>query len=153
MPEISEALELFNEIYNIEEELRHKKIIRSNKVKEDYGEWLAAKLFNGEISENRNEAGWDIDVNGIRYQVKTHRKGDGNNAQWSTIKTFEFHVLIFQLNPNYTIKNLFRIIPEKLTELYNSGNLLEVRGGYRLRWNLCDTINDQFKNDYPYLFE
>lgn len=154
MNEIEFALSLFNEIHNIEEKLRSNHIIRSNKVKEDYGEWLAAKLFNREISEKRNEKYWDIKVGEVKYQVKAHRKAGTNKAKWSSVKSLNYPVIIIELNQNYTIKNLYLLSVEKLNDRFKDGQIKRNKKKvFDIEWLKVDIVNNQFTNDYPYLFE
>src|SRR5947209_7395503 len=55
-------------------ELRRRKVVRtSNNPVGDYAEWLVADRLNLALTNNSN-AGYDaVDVNGLRYQIKSRR--------------------------------------------------------------------------------
>lgn len=152
MNELEIAVNLFKMRFTTEELLRNMRVIRSHKITEDYGEWLAVKLFGGVLAENPIQEGWDIEADGIRYQVKTHHKAEGNTAQWSKLKTLEYSTIIFQLRPNYTIKNVYLISNLGLLDLLNQDELQRDGNQYKLYWSKCENINNRFIDNYPFLF-
>ncbi len=150
MNEIELALTLFNLRHHIEKTLKDLGVVRTHKFISDFGEWLACKLFNGTLALNPNEVDWDIEANGIKYQVKTHHKADTTHAQWSKIKTSEYPTIIFQLKTDYKVKNIYFITKQRLQVLFDRTNN---QSKYRLQWSECDNISERFINDYPFLFQ
>lgn len=153
MNELEIAVNLFKMRFTTEEILRNMNVVRSHKITEDYGEWLATRLFDGVLAENPNQVGWDFEANGIQYQVKTHHKAETTPARWSKLKTLDYSTIIFQLNPNYTIKNIFFISNHHLSDLNNQSALPLEGDKFTLHWSKCEKINEQFIDKYPFLFQ
>ena len=153
MSEIENTIKLFKMRFLTEEILNDMGVVRTQKITDDFGEWLAEQLFNGKRAEKVNQQGWDIVTSEGYYQVKTHRKAESTPAKWSKIKTLDYSVKIFQLNPNYTIKNIYSISNEKLLNNYHNGKLKKKGNEYTLYWNTCDIITEQFRSKYPMLFK
>lgn len=150
--EIELALNLFNKRYKIEDKLKNLGVVRSNRFVADFGEWLACKLYNGTLSKDKNEKGWDFKANGIKYQVKTHHKAEKNKSAYSLIKDLDFPVLIFELIPNYRVKSIYYITTHELSKLNKEGHLVEKRNRFNLKWRYCKNITDKFRENFPSIF-
>jgi len=152
MNEIELALTLFNLRHHIEKTLKDLGVVRTHKFISDFGEWLACKLFNGTLASNPNEVAWDIEANGIKYQVKTHHKAETTPAQWSKIKTLEYPVIIFQLKKDYKVNNVYFITKDRLQDIFKPADNQQNQNEFILRWSECENIDERFINDYPFLF-
>lgn len=117
-------ISLLNQMSRIEAELRTLGVIRSRKLLGDLGEWYASLLFGFELAAGLSQKGYDCvcPKTGKRIQVKTDRKGRGQNAivwmpEWtpdSDSQPFD-ELIIFWLAEDFRIKECFRLSIEQLT--------------------------------------
>jgi hypothetical protein len=63
--------------------LRDLGVIRSERMIGEIGEWFVELLLGGSRAESTPQSGYDIVLGQKRIQVKTHAKGDNNNARWT----------------------------------------------------------------------
>jgi len=117
-------MSLLNQMSCIEAELRTLGVIRSRKLLGDLGEWYASLLFGFELAAGLSQKGYDCvcPKTGKKIQVKTDRKGNGQNAtvwmpEWnpeSDSQPFD-DLVIFWLAEDFRIKECYRLSIEQLT--------------------------------------
>lgn len=98
------------------------------------GEWFISTLLNGKISENGIQKDWDIDINGLKIQVKSHSKSITTSARWSSLKYNSDaeidYLAIIVFDESYKINELYFI---KWSDAYN---LIKKQKHYNvLNWN------------------
>ena len=96
--------------------LRELDVIRSERFVGEIGEWLAETIFGGKRVKSTSQKGYDIIRGELRVQVKTHAKGDENNARWTEFK-YEMgqfdEFLIIVMSKELKLKEVYKI-PEKI---------------------------------------
>ena len=75
-------------------------ILRSERTIGEYGEWFAEILTGATRDSNTSRKGYDLVMGDKKIQVKSHAKGDKNNARWTdwtySSKVFdELIILVF----------------------------------------------------------
>ena len=112
-----EARAAINKIVEGKKSLRELDVIRSERLVGEIGEWLAESIFGGERAKSSSQKGYDLVIKGKKYQIKTHAKGDKNNARWTQFKyskgEFDFFILIVMSKEIY-LKEVYLIDEEKL---------------------------------------
>ena len=112
-PEVREQLD---SIVEAKRRLRELDVIRSERMVGEIGEWLAESIFGGERVKSTSQKGYDLIGDGRRVQVKTHAKGDENNARWTEFKyepgQFDEFVIIV-MSKELRLKEVYRI-PEEI---------------------------------------
>jgi hypothetical protein len=102
--------------------LRELDVTRSERLVGEMGEWLAESIFGGRRAESSSQKSYDIINNDRKVQVKTHAKGDGNNARWTEFKyqrgEFNDFIIIVMTN-GYRLKEVYHIPEEIVFERIN----------------------------------
>lgn len=102
--------------------LRELDVIRSERLVGELGEWLAESIFGGQRAESSTQKGYDIINNDRKVQVKTHAKGDGNNARWTEFKyqrgEFDDFIIIV-MTKEFRLKEVYHIPEEVVFERIN----------------------------------
>ena len=97
--------------------LRELDVIRSERLVGEIGEWLAEKIFGGERAISSSQKGYDLIIDGKKYQIKTHAKGDKNNARWTQFNyskgEFDYFIIIVMSKEIY-LKEVYLIDEETL---------------------------------------
>ena len=90
---IKENINLFISAKN---KLKDLDVIRSERIIGEFGEWFAEELTGAKRANSTSQKGWDLILNGKKFQVKTHAKGEGNKARWTqwNYNDDEFDVLV-----------------------------------------------------------
>lgn len=102
------------------QELRDLHVIRSERLVGEIGEWFFTALYGGERAKSSTQKDWDIVLDGKKIQIKTHAKGDKNNARWSVLKFNgnEFdELVIIVLSKEFYLKEFFRVEANFLSNL------------------------------------
>ena len=101
------------------------KVIRSERLTGELGEYLAVLQLNGQLAAGTSNKGWDLlaEIDGKpnqRVQVKAHAKGKGNGARWTQFTSIEAfdHLFIVVLSPDYHVRELYLV---SSTELESGG--------------------------------
>jgi hypothetical protein len=112
-----EVRECLNSLVKAKQRLRDLDVIRSERLVGEIGEWLVESLFGGSRAESSSQKGFDIVKDNSKIQVKTHAKGDDNNARWTQFGykrgEFDFLVIVVMSKELY-LKEVF-YIPENVT--------------------------------------
>lgn len=99
--------------------LRELDVIRSERMVGEIGEWLAESILGGERVQSTSQKGHDVIREDLRVQVKTHAKGDENNARWTDFKyepgQFD-ELVIIVMSKDLKLKEVFRIPEEVVFE-------------------------------------
>ena len=102
--------------------LRDYDVTRSERLVGEIGEWLVESIFGGERASSSSQKGYDIIRDDRRVQVKTHAKGDANNARWTEFKyqkgEFDDFVIVV-MSKEYCLKEIFYIPEDVLFERIN----------------------------------
>lgn len=99
------------------ERLSALRVIRSERLVGEIGEWLFTAIYGGTRATSSSQKGWDVKLDEKRVQVKTHAKGDKNNARWTELNydnnafdeiailvfTRTFHLKEFYRAPSVTV--------------------------------------------------
>ena len=97
-------------------------VIRSERLVGEMGEWLAESIFGGRRADSSSQKGFDIINNDRKVQVKTHAKGDDNNARWTEFKyekgDFD-ELIIIIMTKEYRLKEVYNIPEEVVFERIN----------------------------------
>jgi hypothetical protein len=90
---IKKNIELFISAKN---QLKELDVLRSERITGEFGEWFAEELTGAKRAKSTTQKGWDLLLNEKKYQVKTHAKGEKNNARWTDWKYSkrDFDVLV-----------------------------------------------------------
>lgn len=119
---IAEARHALDQIAQAKETLRRLDVIRSERMTGEIGEWLIEQIYGGARAASTSQKGYDLEIDGLRYQVKTHAKGDNNSARWTEFKyergVFDFFIILV-LSKEYAIKELYRIPEHVVFERIN----------------------------------
>jgi len=118
MSEMKEVKEALNQFVEAKQKLRSLDVIRSERVTGEIGEWFAEQLTGAKRAKSSTQKGWDLTDGKKKYQVKTHAKGDDNNARWTTWKynNNEFDELILLVfSKEFRLKEAYQI-PYKVTQ-------------------------------------
>lgn len=112
-----EARAAINKIVEGKKSLRELDVIRSERLVGEIGEWLAESIFGGERAKSSSQKGYDLIIDSKKYQIKTHAKGDKNNARWTQFKynkgEFDFFIIIV-MSKEFYLKEVYRIDEEIL---------------------------------------
>jgi hypothetical protein len=124
------ARELLNDFYAIKVALRELGVIRSERFTGELGEWLVETAYKGQRAKGTTQKGWDVELCGENgrslLQVKTHAKGEKNNARWTKIKPeclelFD-RLVIVVLSDKYDLKEWYDVSKEDVRKtLVQSG--------------------------------
>ncbi len=102
--------------------LRELDVIRSERLVGELGEWFAEAVFGGARAVSTSEKGHDIINRGRKVQVKTHAKGDNNNARWTEFKyrrgEFDDFIIIV-MTKEFRLKEVYHIPEEVVFERIN----------------------------------
>ena len=108
--EVYDAIESLN---RAKEDLRKLDVLRSERLTGEFGEWFAEVFFDAPRADSTSQSGWDlVSRNGDKIQVKTHAKGDNNNARWTEWKyqSKEFDILVILIfTKELKLKEAYRI--------------------------------------------
>lgn len=131
--EVSQAVQALAEIQNGMEKLRRLRVIRSQKVVGDLGEWVVAQVFDGELATSKGNRNWDILAEGERIQVKAHAKAPDNSTRWTGFpkapRGYDAMVVVV-FSPAFRVLELYKVPAEDVGRLLRtSGNKL------RLHWD------------------
>ena len=87
-----------NQIINAKQFLRQLDVLRSERTTGEIGEWFVAELYGGTRAVSTTQPDWDIQTPTEKLQVKTHAKGEDNNARWTnvkaTLKGFDYLIIV-----------------------------------------------------------
>ena len=97
-------------------ELFEGKVIRSERLTGELGEYLAVLQLSGRLAAGTSNKGWDLlaEIDGKpnqRVQVKAHAKGERNLARWTqftSIEAFDY-LFIVVLSPAYHVRELYLV--------------------------------------------
>ena len=116
------------------------------------GEWFISILLNGKISENGIQKDWDIDVNGVKIQVKSHSKSITTTARWTSLKySFDAEIdylAIVVFDEFYKINELYFISWEnafKLVKNQKHDNVLNWNDILKFKVDLNNVENEIVK--------
>jgi hypothetical protein len=116
-----EIRNLLDQIALAKHKLFESKIIRSERLTGEIGEYLAELQYPAaRRAGTTSNKGWDLILPcGQKIQVKTHAKGAGNNARWTEVRHLEAFdiLLIVVLTPNYLLRELYEVTRDKLKTL------------------------------------
>lgn len=114
------AREAIDHITSGKQALRNLKVIRSERLVGEIGEWFAEELLGAKRADSTSQAGYDNRLGDLKIQVKTHAKGDDNNARWTEYRydrgVFD-ELIILVFSKEFYLKEFYRI-PEEIA--YNS---------------------------------
>ena len=101
-----------DDLVEAKRKLRECGVLRSERFVGEIGEWFVKSILEAKRAETSSQKGWDLLLDGKKIQVKTHAKGDDNNARWTEIKydkeAFdELIVVIF--TKEFHLKEFYRI--------------------------------------------
>jgi hypothetical protein len=119
---MNEVIEALVNLHASIEKLRSLGIIRSQKWTADYGEWLVAKLFKGDLAESLTQSGWDIEIDGKKVQIKTSfipQKGP-RYTRCNISKYFD-ELIVVGLTKKMRIGKMYRIDKECLKPIIRNG--------------------------------
>ena len=106
--------------------LRDLGVIRSERLVGEIGEWFFTAIYGGERAPSTTQKGWDVKLNGKKIQIKTHAKGDKNNARWTVVEFNgdEFdELVIIVFTKEYYLKEFYRASNKLvLKNIESSGN-------------------------------
>lgn len=122
--------------------LRELKVIRSERLTGEIGEFLAGIQLGGEViqADSTSNKGWDLMWRGPnmdkheRIQVKCHAKGPGNKARWTIVKhvdDFE-RLIVLVLSHDYHLKEIYNI---PTAEVKSRSDLITDGKEYRVMWD------------------
>lgn len=97
-------------------------VLRSERTIGEYGEWFAEKLTGGVRNIKTSSKGYDLTKGTLRIQVKSHAKGDTNNARWTdwTYENKDFDELILLIfNKELVLKEAYSMTYEQACERIN----------------------------------
>ena len=98
MNEFFKIKNAIDEFINAKEKLQNLDVLRSERLTGEFGEWFAEQLTGAKRADKTSQKGWDLESKGIKYQVKTHAKGQNNNARWTDwkydSKEFDFLIIL-----------------------------------------------------------
>ena len=119
---MKDIIEAINSLHESVEKLKSLDVIRSQKWKDDYGEWLVTKLFDGHLAKSKTQKGWDVDIAGSKVQVKTSfiPKTGSEYTRCSLEKDFD-ELIIVGLTDNMRIGKIFELSKENLIPLIRNG--------------------------------
>lgn len=86
--------------------------VRSQRIVGDLGEWIASQVLGLNICTSRVQAGWDLEGDGMRVQVKTHAKGSTNHGRRTSLRSdaLRFDALVIVvLSDAYLLRSLIGI--------------------------------------------
>jgi hypothetical protein len=119
-------------------ELRSRDVVRTNDAPAgQYAEWLAQRVFGGELAPN-SEKSYDLTTTeGVRLQVKCRvvRRDDAGERQLSPFRSFGFdQALIVLFGPGYTVRRAVLLSAEVVKQrarwsAHVNGHLLIARDG------------------------
>lgn len=97
----------------IKDESKKLDVIRSERFIGEFGEWFAEEFTGAKRAKSTSQSGWDlIDRNGIKFQVKTHAKGENNTARWTNWsydnKVFDFLIILIFTN-KLELKEIYKV--------------------------------------------
>lgn len=104
--------------------LRGAGIIRSTRFVGDIGEWYVATLYDGELSSNQAQKGWDVleRSTGARLQVKTQTFDPKNQWNYLTSAPELFdRLIVVILTQTFNIRDLYDIPSEKVRDVVRIG--------------------------------
>lgn len=110
---IEQVLEALGELQSAMSKLEDLGVVRTKRTTGEVAEWIVRELLGGELPADPNNAGWDVNVGEVRYQVKGHAKASGNPARWSALSRepsrddFDFLVIV-ELTPQFRIRAIRR---------------------------------------------
>jgi hypothetical protein len=111
-----------NKIVDGKNTLRKLGVIRSERLIGEIGEWIGKSIFGGESAESSSQKGYDLVIDGKKYQVKAHAKGENNNARWTEFKyekgQFDYLVIIVMCSDLY-LKEVYCIDEETVFSRLN----------------------------------
>jgi hypothetical protein len=77
------------------------------------GEWLVNEIYNGALALNPIQKHWDLKLDHIRIQVKTHAKASTNKNRWTPIEynsDAEIDILIIVIfSEDYGLKEFYSV--------------------------------------------
>jgi hypothetical protein len=132
-----------NQIVSAKQILRNLKVIRSERFTGELGEWFVGEMYNALPAASTSQKGWDLMLGDRRIQVKTHAKGDGNNARWTELGKYteeDFDELIIVVfTKEFSLKELYKV-PVK-------DAISHVKGKQRvIGWNDISRFKIKLKN-------
>lgn len=84
------------------------------------GEWVASIIYYGEIAVSGKQPDWDLKVNDLKYQIKTHAKATSTNRKNTDFKYKEDadinYLVIIVFDENYKLEKIYKI---PFNEAYN----------------------------------
>nr|WP_286942921.1 hypothetical protein [Allomuricauda sp.] len=104
-------------LIDAKKDLRKLGVLRSERTIGEYGEWFAEKMTGARRDDSTSRKGYDLLLNGSwRIQVKSHAKGDHNNARWTDWpyieKVFD-ELVILVFNKELFLKEAYRMTFEQ----------------------------------------
>ena len=121
MEEISKAILDYVKALN---ELKRLKVIKNQKdFTSQLGEWIASIIYGGNLAISGKQEDWDLEVNGTKYQIKTHAKAystkrENTDFKYSKGSKIDFIVIIV-FDENYKIKKIYKLPFNDAHELVN----------------------------------
>jgi hypothetical protein len=113
------------------EELKRRKVVRTNNLTGDYTEWLVAKKMKLQLATGSTE-GYDARDKKYKYQIKGRRSE--KSRQLSVIRSFEFDYLIaVMFNQDFTVREVWKLpvdVVKKYAKFHKrlNGYVLQLRG-------------------------
>lgn len=145
MTTIKEAEHLVRRFSRIVNQLKQRKIIRSERYIPDVVEWFVANKLNLKLSKN-NQKGYDAKSrNGVKYQIK-YRTDDENKStgfEPINLKGFDFLLCVFLNKDNFEIKSIYKI-PKDIVKKYTKRF-----ARYSFRWNKKSKSHPEIQKLYP----
>lgn len=81
-------------LFNVTEELRKHKIIRSTKIYGDIAEYICAELLDLKLESSQRQASYDAtDASGQKYQIKFNNSSEKTNQEIGD-KSYNFLLLV-----------------------------------------------------------
>jgi hypothetical protein len=112
---------LLDQIAFAKKSLFDAKIIRSERLTGEIGEYLAELQFPmAKRAGTTSNKGWDLILpDGNKIQVKTHAKGAANKARWTEVRHIEAFdiLLIVVLSTNYSLREIYQVPRDELEKL------------------------------------
>ncbi len=145
----ADVRKFLDELSNAKSALFEAKVIRSERLTGELGEYLALLQLGGELATATSNKGWDLlaKIGGNenqRVQVKAHAKGSSNTARWSqftSIDAFEY-LFIVVLSPDYRVRELYLVDSEALEDL---AKLDEKRMVWTVSWDILKKAEKTLK--------
>ena len=121
--------ETLYKLANAKQDLRELGVIRSERLVGEIGEWFFTAIYGGKRAQSTTQKGWDVKLNGKKIQIKTHAKGDKNNARWTVINFCEDdpdELVIVVFTKEFCLKEFYRVSSKVLV------NYIETSGDRKI---------------------